>query len=62
MRMLAVQAVVSTLAFGADVPRTRGDHERGGGSLYFNQNGYTADGKEMVYTTPDAFAAEAEER
>src|SRR5215475_1638760 len=26
-------------------------------SLYFNQNGYTADGKEMVYTTPDGISA-----
>ena len=27
--------------------------EPGSASLYFNQNGYTADGKEMVYTTPE---------
>jgi oligogalacturonide lyase len=27
--------------------------EPGSASLYFNQNGYTADGKKMVYTTPD---------
>src|SRR5207244_1147666 len=26
--------------------------EPGSASLYFNQNGYTADGKKMVYTTP----------
>ena len=26
-------------------------------SLYFNQNGYTADGKEMVYTTPEGISA-----
>ena len=25
-------------------------------SLYFNQNGYTADGKKMVYTTPDGIS------
>ncbi|HMF79728.1 MAG TPA: oligogalacturonate lyase family protein [Bryobacteraceae bacterium] len=25
-------------------------------SLYFNQNGYTADGKRMVYTTPDGIS------
>ncbi len=25
-------------------------------SLYFNQNGYTADGREMVYTTPDGIS------
>jgi oligogalacturonide lyase len=28
-------------------------NEPGSASLYFNQNGYTADGKEMVYTTPE---------
>jgi oligogalacturonide lyase len=27
--------------------------EPGSASLYFNQNGYTADGKKMIYTTPD---------
>jgi len=26
--------------------------EPGSASLYFNQNGYTADGRKMVYTTP----------
>src|SRR5712691_965896 len=26
--------------------------EPGSASIYFNQNGYTADGKKMVYTTP----------
>ena len=61
--MLAVAPVgISTLAFGADAPRTWVDPERGSGSLCFNQNGYTADGKEMVYTTPDAFAVEVEKR
>jgi oligogalacturonide lyase len=27
--------------------------EPGSASLYFNQNGYTADGKKLIYTTPD---------
>jgi oligogalacturonide lyase len=27
-------------------------NEPGSASLYFNQNGYTADGLKMVYTTP----------
>ena len=31
--------------------------EPGSASLYFNQNGYTADGKEMVYTTPAGISA-----
>ena len=30
--------------------------EPGSASLYFNQNGYTADGREMVYTTPDGIS------
>jgi oligogalacturonide lyase len=31
--------------------------EPGSASLYFNQNGYTADGKEMVFTTPRGISA-----
>src|SRR5205807_2632353 len=31
-------------------------NEPGSASLYFNQNGYTADGKEMVYTTRDGIS------
>ena len=31
--------------------------EPGSASLYFNQNGYTADGKKLVYTTPDGISA-----
>ena len=31
--------------------------EPGSASLYFNQNGYTADGREMVYTTPEGISA-----
>jgi oligogalacturonide lyase len=31
-------------------------NEPGSASLYFNQNGYTADGKKMVYTTPDGIS------
>ena len=31
-------------------------NEPGSASLYFNQNGYTADGKRMVYTTPDGIS------
>ena len=30
--------------------------EPGSASLYFNQNGYTADGKKMVYTTPEGIS------
>jgi oligogalacturonide lyase len=31
-------------------------NEPGSASLYFNQNGYTADGKKMVYTTPEGIS------
>ena len=30
--------------------------EPGSASLYFNQNGYSADGKKLVYTTPDGIS------
>jgi oligogalacturonide lyase len=30
--------------------------EKGSASLYFNQNGYTADGKKLVYTTPEGIS------
>ncbi|MGA3237108.1 MAG: oligogalacturonate lyase family protein [Bryobacteraceae bacterium] len=32
-------------------------NEPGSASLYFNQNGYTADGREMIYTTPEGISA-----
>jgi oligogalacturonide lyase len=32
-------------------------NEPGSASLYFNQNGYTADGGKMVYTTPEGISA-----
>ncbi len=32
-------------------------NEPGSASLYFNQNGYTADGKKMIYTTPEGISA-----
>jgi oligogalacturonide lyase len=31
-------------------------NEPGSASLYFNQNGYTADGKQMIYTTPEGIS------
>jgi oligogalacturonide lyase len=31
-------------------------NEPGSASLYFNQNGYTADGKKLVYTTPNGIS------
>jgi oligogalacturonide lyase len=32
-------------------------NEPGSASLYFNQNGYTADGRKMIYTTPQGISA-----
>src|SRR5882724_9050860 len=68
--MLRIALVFLSLAFlsaAADPPRTWVDpdtghrivrltDEPGSASLYFNQNGYTADGKSMVYTTPDGIS------
>src|ERR1700744_1149097 len=31
-------------------------NEPGSASLYFNQNGYTADGRKMIYTTPQGIS------
>jgi oligogalacturonide lyase len=66
MRTLFCAAVLLTSA-AAEPPRTwidpetghrivRLTNEPGSASLYFNQNGYTADGKGMVYTTPDGIS------
>src|ERR1700730_17634568 len=61
---LLVVALGSAFSFGSDEPPTswidpdtghrviRLTREPGSASLYFNQNGYTADGKKMVYTVP----------
>src|SRR5438094_7776750 len=66
---IAVLGAVPAIAQnGAEPPRTwidpdtghriiRLTNEPGSASLYFNQNGYTADGKEMVYTTPEGISA-----
>src|SRR5579863_70285 len=52
---------------GVDPPKTWIDPDTGhrivrltnepnSASLYFNQNGYTADGRKMVYTTPEGIS------
>ena len=62
-RLYLVSAVLGAAGFAAEPPKTwidpdtghrivRLTDEPGSASLYFNQNGYTADGKKMVYTTP----------
>ena len=61
LMLAAVLAVASGLA--ADLPKewvdpdtghrvVRLTDEPGSASLYFNQNGYTADGKKLIYSTP----------
>jgi len=63
---LALAACCGTLA-AAEPPRTWVDpdtghrvvrltDEPGSASLYFNQNGYTPDGKEMIFTTPEGIS------
>jgi oligogalacturonide lyase len=61
-------AVAAFSAQGAEPPKTwidpdtghrvvRLTEEPGSASLYFNQNGYTADGRKMIYTTPEGISA-----
>src|SRR6476646_3477706 len=61
--LYALPAFLGLAASAAEPPKTwidpdtghrivRLTEEPGSASLYFNQNGYTADGKKMVYTTP----------
>jgi oligogalacturonide lyase len=68
MRFAALFLTIGTCAVAAEPPRTWVDPDTGhrivrltdepdSASLYFNQNGYTADGKQMVYTTPDGISA-----
>jgi oligogalacturonide lyase len=64
MKLPAAIALSACIAFAADPPpKTWIDPDTGhrivrltdepnSASLYFNQNGYTADGKKMVYTSP----------
>src|SRR5258708_7070045 len=69
MNRIPVIALASALAVHAAAPPkswidpdtghrvVRLTDEPNSASLYFNQNGYTADGKEMVYTTPEGISA-----
>ncbi len=63
MRALLIPMAVAALAAQTPPPKewvdpetghrvVRLTDEPGSASLYFNQNGYTADGKNLVYTTP----------
>ena len=66
--MAALLALAVVPAQGAEPPRSWIDPDTGhrivrlteepnSASLYFNQNGYTADGRKMVYTTPEGISA-----
>jgi len=69
---VALAALAAILAYGAEPPKSppeswidpdtghrvvRLTSEPNSASLYFNQNGYTADGRKMVYTTPEGISA-----
>jgi len=66
--LVAIFLLLISLAQGAEPPKTWIDADTGhrvvrlteepnSASLYFNQNGYTADGRKMVYTTPEGVSA-----
>jgi oligogalacturonide lyase len=67
MRPLAFVLASAALAFGATPPKSWIDPdtghrvvqltaEPGSASLYFNQNGYTPDGKHLIFTTRDGIS------
>ena len=68
MKRLLGMAIPLVLALHAETPPAswvdadtghrvvRLTKEPGSASLYFNQNGYTADGKGLVYTTPEGIS------
>ncbi len=67
MRTITLFAILAAGVFASEPPKSwidpdtghrivRLTDEPGSASLYFNQNGYTADGKEMVYTTPNGIS------
>src|SRR5678809_852981 len=66
--LVAIFLLLISPAQGAEPPKTWIDADTGhrvvrlteepnSASLYFNQNGYTADGRKMVYTTPEGISA-----
>ncbi|MBK5293528.1 MAG: oligogalacturonate lyase [Acidobacteriia bacterium] len=67
MKLSLVIFAVSATALASEPPTSwidpdtghrvvRLTREPGSASLYFNQNGYTADGRNLVYTTPDGIS------
>jgi oligogalacturonide lyase len=68
MIMRCLLLLLPFLAPAAELPKTWIDPDTGhrvirltdepnSASLYFNQNGYTADGKKLIYTTPDGISS-----
>src|SRR3954452_18658327 len=66
-RMAAILPLAAFVASSAEPPKSWIDPDTGhrvirltdepnSASLYFNQNGYTNDGKYLVYTTPDGIS------
>lgn len=67
MKPSLVALILAAVALAQPVPKSWTDpdtghrivrltDEPGSASLYFNQNGYTADGKSLVYTTPNGIS------
>src|SRR5260370_40746734 len=65
---VVLAALPAILGYGAELPKSWIDPDTGhrvvrlttepnSASLYFNQYGYTADGRKMVYTTPEVISA-----
>ncbi len=67
MKLMLAGVLAAAWACAADAPKEWVDpdtghrvirltDEPGSASLYFNQNGYTADGKKLIYTTPQGIS------
>src|SRR5258708_4272088 len=67
-RFVFCAAIVASALFAEDPPRSWIDPDTGhrvvrltsepnSASLYFNQNGYSADGRQLLYTTPEGISA-----
>src|SRR5579862_5227674 len=67
LRLLLFTFVIASLCAQDTPPKTWVDPDTGhrvyrltdepnSASLYFNQNGYTADGKKLIYTSPEGIS------
>src|ERR1700751_5765531 len=68
IRTLVIALASALAVYAAEPPKSWVDPDTGhrvyrltdepnSASLYFNQNGYTADGKKLIYTTPEGISA-----